>query len=209
MVSLLITATSVPKTDSCLLLLPFYLKKWWTKPVPMGGFRDCVHNLHLKDLEIQGFDLREQCVTIIEHAHTNRPQPASNKIQVRTSEECRCRKIFLNKKKSQEGLEAVYPCGKIVSLKAFRPTSSWSLQVVVTDSVKLRAESETQARMLHPRGLLCEMLGQQASEGGGNRPAELAREAQKVQVESCRTYYPWELMTLCRLRVIAAEATGD
>lgn len=111
--------------------------------------------------------LREQCVTMIQHAHTNRPQPALNKIQVRTSEECRCRRI---KNKSQEGLEAVYPCGRIVSLKAFRSTSGWSLQVEVTDSVKPRAKSESQARALHPRGLLCEMLGQQASERGGIGP---------------------------------------
>lgn len=45
--------------------------------------------------------------------------------------------------------------------------------------------------------------------GRRKQTTELLREAQKVQVEQCRTYYPWEFMTLCRLMVIAAEATGD
>lgn len=43
-VSLLVPTTSVRKTDSCF----HYPKEWWTKPVLMGGFRDCVHNLHLR-----------------------------------------------------------------------------------------------------------------------------------------------------------------
>lgn len=54
-----------------------------------------------------------------------------------------------------------------MSMKAFRSTSGRSLQVEVTDSVKPRAKSESQARALHPGGRLCEMLGQQASERGG------------------------------------------
>lgn len=71
------------------------------------GFRDWVHHLHLQDLEIQDFDLIAQCVTIIGHAHTNKPQPALKKIQVRTSEEWG--DIYKDLKKVQEGLEAVYP----------------------------------------------------------------------------------------------------
>lgn len=52
----------------------------------MGGFRDCVSNVHFltQYMEIQGLDLIAGCV-IIRHAHTNKPQPALNKIQVRTS----------------------------------------------------------------------------------------------------------------------------
>lgn len=140
-------------------------KKWWTKPVPMSGFRDCVHNLYLQDLEIQGFDLIAQCVTIIGHAHTNKPQPALNKIQVRTSDECRYIKI----KKSQEGLEAVYPWGKIVSLKhsGLRAAGPfrWWLQTAWNWEPSLRPKCECSTQ----EAFLCEMLGQQASEGGGNR----------------------------------------
>lgn len=60
----------------------------------MGGFRVCAPNLHFltQYLEIQGFDLIAGCV-IIRHAHTNKPQPALNKIQVRTSEQWRYMKI--------------------------------------------------------------------------------------------------------------------
>lgn len=154
-------------------------KKWWTKPVPMSGFRDCVHNLYLQDLEIQGFDLIAQCVTIIGHAHTNKPQPALNKIQVRTSDECRYIKI----KKITGRIRSSLSLRKNCVLEAFRSTSGWSLQVVVTDSVKLRAQFETQVWMLHPRGFSLWDVRAAGKWGRRKQTAELPREAQKVQVE--------------------------
>lgn len=64
-------------------------------------------------LEIQGFDLIAGCV-IIRHAHTNKPQPALNKIQVRTPEQWRCMKI--PKKKTGRIRNSLIPEEKNVSL---------------------------------------------------------------------------------------------
>lgn len=163
-VSLLVPAR---KTDSAPPLLPLYPRS--------GGqnqFRwevlQTVFIIYTGEIWRYKVLTWRQCVPVIGHAHTNKPQPAPNKIQVRTSEEWRYIKIK-KKKKVTGRIRSSLSLRKNCVVEAFRSTSGWSLRVVVTDRVKLRGKFETQAWMLHPRGLLCETLGQQASEGGGSR----------------------------------------
>lgn len=108
----------------------------------LGGFRACAPHLHFLSqyLEIQGFDLIAGCV-IIRHAHTNKPQPALNKIQVRSSEQWRNMKTQKNPGRIRNSL---IPEEKNVSLhhsglRVTGPVRWW------WESVKLSAKFKTQA----------------------------------------------------------------